>query len=183
MTFRKQTYKRKTYLLIAVLLLMPFSKSNSNDTVDTNAKVKAIFIYNIGKYIEWPVTMSSGDFTIALYGDYPSLWQELNLISNDKSIGTQKIKVRKVGRPEEIQNCHMVYVDQKSSSALPQILSKTSGSNILILTDNEGLASAGAGINFFYENSKQRMEINPGNIEKRNLKISTQLLSLAKIIE
>lgn len=182
MTLKRLKSCRKRCLMLAVLLLLPFSRGNT-DTVDTNAKVKAIFIYNIGKYIEWPATMSSGDFTIALYGDYPNLWHELTLISNDKSIGTQKIKVRKVSRPEDINSCHMVYIDQKSSDALPQILARTNNSNVLIMTDDEGLAQAGAGINFFYENSKQRMEINPGNIENRNLKISTQLLSLAKIIE
>ena len=34
---------------------------------DTNAKIKAVFIYNFTKYIEWPKESSTGSFKIGVY--------------------------------------------------------------------------------------------------------------------
>ena len=175
--------KRNRILLLLILLILSYSGGHTLDIVDTNAKVKALFIYSIGKYVEWPADLKKGEFKIVVYGNYPTLLQELTTISKEKLLGDQNIKIKQVDQLDQIDVCHMIYIDKKSSEILPQVINKTANSNTLILTDNEGLAKAGSGINFFYENSKQRMEINPENIEKRSLKISAQLLSLAKIVE
>ena len=55
--------------------------------------------------------------------------------------------------------------------------------NTLILTEKEGLASKGAAINFYYSDSKQRMEINPDNVTKYGLTISKQLMTVARVVK
>ena len=54
---------------------------------DINAKVKVLFLYQISKYVMWPVEPSQNGFTIGLYGEYPELLSELNKLAAEKKRG------------------------------------------------------------------------------------------------
>ena len=149
---------------------------------DVNAKTKTLFIYNFTKYVEWPAEKKIGPFVIGFYGDYPALFEELQSMASQKTAGSQEILITNFKNVNLIGECHMLYVNEDKAGELAAIIKKTSGIPMLIVTDMEGSATKGSCINFYYEASKQRMEINPDNINKRELKVSGQLLSLAKVI-
>lgn len=59
----------------------------------------------------------------------------------------------------------------------------TESLSVLIVTEEEGLSSKGACINFVVEDDKTKLEFNTGNIIKRNLKIANELLALGTIVK
>jgi hypothetical protein len=55
--------------------------------------------------------------------------------------------------------------------------------NILTVGEFQGFATRGGAINFYIESNKVRFEINLAAAQHEGLKISSQLLSLGKIVE
>jgi len=165
------------------ILLYPLFAFNSGiSDKDTNAKLKAIFIYNFTKYIEWPPASKKGDFVIGVLGDYPTLVKELKTMALTKKAGLQRIAVENYHSVGAIKNCHILYIDKEKSIHLQRAISKMNGHNTLLITDKVGLAKQGAGINFFASENKQKFELNMANVKKYNLKVSSKLVALAKVV-
>lgn len=129
--------------------------------------------------------MATGDFVIGIYGDYESLHQELTNMAKLKKAGDQKFEIKTYTSIDEIRESHILFVVPEYSNRMPMIMERLEkqGYNTLILTDQEGMATKGAGINFYYSDNKQRMEINENNVKKYGLLVSKQLMSVARVVE
>jgi hypothetical protein len=150
---------------------------------DINAKVKVLFLYQISKYVAWPVEPPPKGFTIGLYGEYPELLNELNKLAAEKKRGDQPYIIVHYKRVADINPCHVLYLTPGSDVEIGKVLEKVKGQNTLVVTDNVGMIQKGSCINFFYEDNKQRFEISNENAQKQGLKISAKLTSIAKIID
>jgi hypothetical protein len=165
---------KRIRLILCVVALFSFATSYGQ-----NEKFKALFIYNYTKYIEWPKAMRSGDFVIGVYGN-PTLATELQLIAMKQKVGSQTMRIKSITDISDVRNCHILFIGSSRSSSLAQILTTVAKSNTLVVTDKDGLAHQGSGINFITDGSKLNYEINKSNIEKHNLTVSSSLLSLGK---
>ncbi len=146
---------------------------------EANAKIKAIYIYNFTKYIEWPQDYKTGNFVVGVLGSNSSLLGELNKMASAKTVGTQKFEIKNIASAADASACHIVYILNDKSSLLADVVGKVKGKSALIVTDKEGLASKGAGINFVIVENKQKIELNKSNIERYKLKVAEQLVSMA----
>lgn len=146
-----------------------------------NEKFKALFMYNFTKYIEWPSSQRSGDFIIGVLGS-SILSDELKTIAGKQKVGSQNIVVKVFNTVENIENCHIIYIPPSKSSQLSSVLSKISGKNTLVITDKDGLANQGAGINYVLDGDKLKYEVSKNNIEKKGLIVSSSLLALGIVV-
>lgn len=162
--------KQKCFLFF---LLLAFSLSLDAQ----NEKFKALFMYNFTKYIEWPSSTRNGDFVIGILGSSP-LTAELKTIAGKQKVGSQSIVVKVFETVDEIQNCQILFIPAAKSTMIGSVLTKTSGLNTLIVSEKEGMASQGAGINYVSDGSKLKYEICKSNIQKHGLTVSSSLLSL-----
>lgn len=158
--------------LIAFLLL--FFNQNM---LAQNEKFKALFMYNFTKYLEWPESERQGDFVIAVLGE-SALIGELKIIAEKKKVGFQPIVVQKVSSPEQLAKCHIVYIPESKTNQLNAIKSKLGSSSTVIIADNPGAIAKGAGINYVVNSGKQVFEISKTNLEKQNIKVGADLLTL-----
>ncbi len=146
--------------------------------VDTNSKMKAIFIMNFTKLVEWPATYREGNFVIGVVGESP-LYNELDKMAKIKKVANQSLQVKRFKTPSEITKCHIVYVSKEKSEEIGAVVKKVKSSSTLIITEKQGLVDKGAGINFIVKNNRQKFELNKGNVEKYKLKVSSNLEALA----
>jgi hypothetical protein len=144
--------------------------------------VHANIIYHFTKYIDWPEHMKSGDFIIGVIGESP-LYDELKKVTNNKTVGNQKIVIRQYSASESSYHCHILFIGDDETGNLKKILAHTTGMAILIVTEAEGAARKGSCINFAEIDDRLRLEINKTNIEKRNMNIATELLQLGTVIK
>ncbi|NCP45534.1 MAG: hypothetical protein COW67_04635 [Flavobacteriales bacterium CG18_big_fil_WC_8_21_14_2_50_32_9] len=172
---------KKTSIILIVLFILG-SSFNQRISVDTNAKLKAVFIYNFTKYIEWPKTYQEGYFVLGVVGETP-LFSELTKMAQTKKIGTQSILVKKFSEIADIDKCHLLYITDDKSIEINAILKKTKSTSTLIITEQEGLVDKGAGINFVIRENKQKFEMNKRNIEIQKLKVSSNLEALAVTVK
>ena len=150
--------------------------------VDTNSKLKAVFIMNFTKLIDWPESTRKGDFVIGVIGNSP-LHTELVKMAKTKKVANQSLNVQKFNNPNEIKSCHILFVSKNKSLEISSIVNKTKPYNTLVVTENPGLIDKGSGINFVVKNNRQKFELNKKNVERYNLKISSSLESLALTVK
>lgn len=177
--------KRFTAILIALFCIsadwvrMPVLQ----DPNAGNSKLKASFIYNFTKYIDWPEKYKEGNFVIGVLGT-SSFYNDLTALLSTKTVGSQKFEIKSFTSVESVTGiCHILFIPSENSAILPDILKKMKGKSTLIVTEKSGLAKQGSAINFIVENNKQRFELNKTNIEKYSLKVSSTLMALAIQVE
>ena len=168
---------KKISLLILFSIL--FCSANSYGQTD---KLKVVFIYNFSKYIQWPSESSSGNFEIGVIGE-TSVINELKNIAKTRKVGSQPIEIKLLASSDEIGDEHILYLPMGTSSQLSDVAQKTSNSPTLIITEKQGLANQGSGINFLIDEGKLLFEINKTSIESHTLKVSSQLLNLGKKVQ
>jgi len=154
----------------------------SDQSVDTNAKIKTVFLYNFTKYIEWPTQYKKGNFVIGLLGASSSLASELDKMAQSKTVGDQKFQIKKYTSTTGLDGCHILFVAPDCSIPFSEVTSKLKGKSTLIVTERSGLAKQGSAINFVIVDNKQKFELNKGNAEKYNLKVANSLSQLAIVI-
>jgi hypothetical protein len=166
-------------LLLPLVLLTQSAAVKLDQSEEAGARIKAIYIYNFTKYIEWPAEYKDGNFVIGVYGTNIPLLNELNKMATSKTVGAQKMEVKNINSPAEAALCHIVYILTDNSASLPDVIGKVKGKSALIVTDKAGMAKLGAGINFSVVENKQKIELNRANIERYKLKVASTLVEMA----
>jgi len=167
-------------LHIMSFAFLSFSRAQTRQEPDY--RLHANIIYRFTKYIEWPAGKKSGDFIIGIVGDSP-LYDDLKNMSNNKTVGDQKITVVKMSPSANSYPCQILFISEEESSSLKRIATLTAGAATLIVSESEGLARKGACINFITVDDRLKLEINKTNIDQRNLHIASELLELGIIIK
>jgi len=166
------------YKIPVILLFLISSGFTTVQTSDnTNAKIKATFIYNFTRYIEWPAEAKKGSFEIGVVGKTP-LYAELIKMQQKTKRGTQPFVITSYPSASSLGACHMVFVSKASSGELDAIVKKFKGKSTLIISEKAGLIERGD-INFVIANNKQGFEINKGNIAGHSLSIASSLQAFA----
>lgn len=175
--------KFSTVILLFVFTIgTAFSPDLSNQKVDTNAKIKAVFIYNFTKYIEWPSDYQSGEFTIGIFGENPALFKELDNMSKVKKVANRSFKIENVESLDDLNNQHILYIPKESNASVSAVVSKLKGKSTLLVTEAPGLAKQGADINFIIVGSRQKFELNKTTVSNHNLKVSSTLEKLSVLV-
>lgn len=168
-----------TLVIISGLFLAGTGTGSGN--YDTNAKIKAVYIYNFTKYVEWPKDYRMESFVIGVLED-DALLKELQTTTTGKTVFGQNIQVQKFSSTSDISKCHILYVSDKTNESLSTVEGKIKGFSTLLVTNKPGLAKEGSAINFVIMQNRQKFELNESNAVKYNLKVSNSLEALAILV-
>lgn len=170
-------YKHVKLFSICVVMLLGMAGATRSYAQTTNYQVYSLFVMNIAKYSVWPA--AGTEFTIKVLGK-SKIYDELVKSSAGKNIGGLVIKVTQIETAADIGQAHMIFVPDGKSSLLDEVVKSTNGKPVLIITEREGLYKKGAGFSFVLtENNTLRFDINNTELEKRQIKVSKSLTSLA----
>lgn len=166
-------------------LLLIFAIVSINFCHAQAAKVKAMYIWNFTKEIEWPASEKNGDFVICIVNQNDVL-NQVRTFTNGKMAGTCPISVVGVKTIDEISKCHILclpFADSKAEKLNSAIAKIGDGSSTLILSDRPGALKNGACINFVQVDDNIKYEINKKAIDDRKLHVSTNLVNHAASAE
>ena len=147
-------------------------------------QVKAAFLYYFIKFIDWPQEAfpdKNAPILVGVIGD-DSLGRELEQSLRNKTINGRELMLRQIGWPGEVRGYHILLLCASEAKVIPAVLASVKGSPVLTVGDIDRFGEQGGIINFYIEDKKVRFEINIDAAEKAQLKIGSQLLSLAKIV-
>jgi YfiR/HmsC-like len=150
----------------------------------TEYQVKAAFLFNFAKFVEWPSNSfsdASAPFRICVLGPDP-FGQELRDITNEKTVNGRKLEVDHVVDLQNARSCHILFITSSRKMSMKQIVEGLRGASVLTVGDTRGFAEQGGMINFVVENDQVQFEVSRRAAEQAGLKISSKLLSVAKLV-
>jgi hypothetical protein len=169
--------------LLGLILLIALFPDKAFSEVSREYKIKAAFLFNFTKYVEWPAESFKSDsapFTIGILGVDP-FGNALDLLA-DQNVRGRKIILKKVRRVDEAGGCQLLFVCSSEKGQWRTIITELKGRNILTISDIDQFAGGGGMIGLVQVEDKIQFEVNLDAAQQAKLKISSQLLKLAKIV-
>jgi len=167
--------------LLGLTLLLALPAAVRAQAAAPEQDVKAAFLFNFTKFVEWPSAAFSDDgaaLQLCVFGDHP-VGKSLEAVAGEE-VGGHRLVVRRAEDPGKLAGCHVLFIDpSESGDRTSQVLSSLRGEPVLTVGDNRGFLDRGGIINFVLEGTKVRFEINQDAAERAGLKISSKLLRLA----
>ncbi|HRI43186.1 MAG TPA: YfiR family protein [Fimbriimonadaceae bacterium] len=168
---------RLSTLIVAAVLAGTRAEAQS---VQNEYDVKAAFIYNFTKYIEWPSSALPGNapIVIGIVGRDP-FGRSIDVLLQGKTVSGRSLRVSRLNwGDDEVMNCHVLFVSAGSFD--PARLAKLRGRPILTVGESPGFTAKGGIINFVIEGGRVRFDVNPDLANAAGIQISSKLLSLAR---
>jgi hypothetical protein len=149
----------------------------------TEVQVKAAYVYNFVKYVEWPAgafaTAQSPVVLCVAAGD--GLRGALAAIDGKQAQG-RALQLRRAVRPDEFRSCHVLFVPESEEREAGELLRRAGSLPVLTVGEHDGFAAAGGVIGFVVRDDRVQFEINPDAAARADLKVSSRLLQLATIV-
>lgn len=167
-------------ICIFTTLFSHASISHADDVQINEQLLKPAVVYNIFRYVVWPKSVLNVDdiFSIGIFGQPRGLnsWNSLN----GKVTQGHKIRVRHISDPDDLVNCHAVFIESSEVRKMTQILSKLRNHPVLTIISSDNPASGNdAMIVLQIINNRQAFSVNLKNVHASNLEMSSYLLRLA----
>jgi hypothetical protein len=146
-------------------------------------QVKAAFLLNFTKFIEWPASafqQADSPISICILGVDP-FGSALDQILSGELVNGRRVVAQRIKSAPPPQACHALFVSrpEKDGGKIPPGL----GPGVLTVGEGEGFIRDGGMIAFVIENRRVRFEINRATAENAGLKLSSKLLSVAKVVQ
>jgi len=173
-------------VMVFLAMLLAFQVPGENGhAADRNAsapaeyQLKAAFVYNFIKFVEWPSAerLAGDTLRICLLGEVPTAASFDDL--NGQEVLGRRLSVTMLKLPQEARSCQVLFLAATQTARLTEVLAILGGAPVLTIGDTEGYAKRGVMINMFLENKRVRFEINAETARSAELRISTKLLKLA----
>ncbi len=191
---KKQLVAICIYTLLAMAIVTAVAaEDNQQYSRRREYRIKAEFLYNFFKAVEWPkesIPEQSEPIAIGIVGRDP--FGDILKPLKKKTVKGRKIVVRYFDDPNqpedsneltvdihEIKKCQMVYVCSSQQKQMKELIGQIKGLPVLTVGEIKGFADAGGVINFVSNKEKPIFEINMLAAKDSNLKVSSKLLRIA----
>jgi hypothetical protein len=173
-----------TFRLSFALALGGFLSVAATAQTGDEYSVKAAFLYNFSKFVEWPpqaFKSPTDPLTICILGKNP-FGDLVSQAVTGKVVQGRSFSVLQVTDVPQAGACHILFVSASENKRLPAILAETKSSCTLTVGETDDFTAQGGVISFKIEAGNVRFCINAGAAAKQQLHISSKLLSLAEVV-
>lgn len=169
-------------LLLAAALYMPAALSAENEALEY--RVKAAFLFNFTKFVEWPATAfpnASTPLTICVLGNDP-FGTMLDETVRGKNVNNRMLVVRRIAQVADSRDCRVLFISDSERLRLRDITRALQDQPILTIGETQDFTDARGMIRFVIVNGKVRFIVNRGATEQAHLALSSKLLSVAEAV-
>ncbi|HWW01055.1 MAG TPA: YfiR family protein [Candidatus Acidoferrum sp.] len=169
--------------LVLILILPPLAGEDgrAQEFRPTEYQVKAAFLFNFAKFVEWPpdaFASKTAPLVIGILGENP-FHEDLARTIQNKTIDNHPLEITEFRSLAQATNCHMLFISTSEKERLPEILKSLKGTSVLTVGETDRFIAAGGMVNFVLQGTKIRFQINREAATSAGLKISSKLMSLA----
>jgi hypothetical protein len=181
------------FLSLLLFLALDGAPLCAGDSHPTEYQVKAAFVFNFAKFVEWPSeNFPSAETPIAIgvvCESGSSFETDLKNTIANKTINGRRLVINRVSSPQEMKSCHILFVcrseksEKQEKRRLEELFQSIQGGKVLTIGESDSFIPAGGIINFVTEDRKIRFEIKDAAARQAGIKISSKLLTLARTRE
>ena len=166
--------------LAAIILTAGLWPRPSQAEFTAEYQVKAAFIYNFAKYVEWPrdtFASASAPIRLGIIGDNP-FGEALDKISG-KLINGHPLIIKELSDYNNLNRFQIIFICSSEIDQLEKIFPRVSTRPILTIAEDQVFHEKGGMITLVLRDNKVRFLINNEEAQKSRLLISSHLLKLA----
>jgi hypothetical protein len=143
-------------------------------------QVKAAYLFNFAKFVEWPASAFPGPgapLVIGFIGKGP--YGEAHDALAGRIAKGRKVQVRQLSRIDEVAGCQILFIAASERGRLKEILRALPSTGVLTVSDLNHFCNSGGMIALVNRGERVQFEVHLGNAERAGLKLSSQMLKLA----
>lgn len=147
--------------------------------------VKAAFLYNFSKFVDWPegaFATNEDPINLCLAGGDP-FGEVLDGTLKGRTVNGRKVIVHRDREALAHGRCHIVFVATTSGEPLARVMQQVGATGVLTVGESDAFYELGGIIRFLVRDGKVRFDVNASEAEAAGLKVSSQLLKLARMVE
>lgn len=175
----------RSAVVLAILSVASVAEAADSAPVESLDALKAAFVFNFAKFASWPQAkkqnaamtfcIEDGSLSSAAFQG----WER-------KTVHDAQVRVLYVtlDTPEQLKTCNVLFVGATTAPRkLQQLASVAAENSILMVSDAEGFAENGGQIELFLLDRKLRFRVNVKSVQAARIMLSSQILSLAEIVD
>jgi len=150
----------------------------------TETQVKAVFLFNFARFVDWPAMTYVGanaPFTVCVYGNDP-FGTDLDAAMRGETVDGRSMVVRRLHALSELTQCQIVFIANSADRELESVVAALDRRATLTVSDLEGAAQRGVMVRMVTENGKIRLRVNIDAVRAARITISSNLLRAAEIV-
>lgn len=146
--------------------------------------LKAAFLYNFAKFTGWPADALAPQQRLALcvFGDH-AVADALEQTIQRREIEGHELTVEIVNAHSAISTCHLLYMAGHDARRIAPVLGALRSVPVFTVGEAERFVESGGVAQLIVQGDRVRFAINPLAAERARLRLSSRLLSLARIIK
>jgi hypothetical protein len=142
--------------------------------------VKSAFVYNFLHFAEWPQErLTNGDpWVICVFNDSPIV-RTLNSQVTEPVRG-RPVRVRTTASLSDLSSCHIVFLPERATGHVPEVLSRYPLAGLLIVTEDQQATRVDGAINLVVAGGRVTFDVNLVTAKEQGVVLSSRLVSLAR---
>lgn len=173
--------QRLTSLLLTIIVAVT-ATVRAESPLTREHQLKAAYLYNFAKFVQWPAaTLGSAEFTFCIAGA-SRVTPLLRQIIKGRTIRGHGSEVKQLNAIDPTVHCHILYISRTVGFPSPAIFKALQKTSVLTVGERPGFAKRGGIVEFYVADNKLRFAINIDVAKRARLRISSELLGLAKIV-
>lgn len=145
-------------------------------------QIKAAFLLNFTRFVEWPEPPSDSDsFTLCVLGRDP-FGATLDEIAGGQIVHGRRLLIRRNIGLHELRSCQVVFLASSEMYRSNEVIESLADCGVLTVGEARDFAMRGGVINFVMRDGKVRFQVNLAAAARAHLKVNFRLLQLAIIV-
>jgi hypothetical protein len=172
----------RAWCLLAVTIFSVASPSYAQ--VATEAQVKAAYVYNFAKFVEWPERSFNGPtapLRLCAWND-PFFESELHQVTANKAVSGHPITTATVIDAEHARGCHVLFIPSSQDKQTRSLMEISNSGSILTVGESVRFLEHGGMIRFVLRDQRVQFAVNNKAANAAGLHISARLLGVATVV-
>lgn len=178
---KSNSLKTTRYLTIVVFFILSLTFTSGYSTLHPSEHlVKAAFVYNIIKFVDWP-DEEKNQISVCVYGK-KEVQESISPLST-KTAKRLPIVLHNISASHNVSICDVIYISKTKSHGSNKLLTMSSSHAILTISDIDNFAHEGGMIELATVSNSIKMIINLNTSRRAGLMLSSKLLELGSVID
>ena len=189
-TFNSESAARRLSLwglTLGLMLSLAVSAVKAEEGVASETQMKAAFLVNFAKYVDWPAkesTSTNPPIVVAIFGDDKVVNEFSEMVQGGRFINGRPLAMKRINSEEEIKReCEILFIGTSERHRVSSILGKVKGASILTVSESEDFLDKGGVIKLIRKDRNIRLGVNLNAAGQARLRISSNLLSVADVVK
>jgi hypothetical protein len=162
-------------IIMAAMVNTPFGAT----TATSEQTLTLAFLYNFLKFVEWPPGSVTNEITLCVTDSAP-FGQELDDLSG-RPAQDKTVRIRRLDPGDSPRDCQLLFLPREEKPVrVREWLKMVENSPILMVSNQDEFLDMGGMIILNEEDKHMYFEVNLANAKRVGLKLSSQLLKLAR---